>query len=66
MDLPPHYSVTIKFKLFKIDSWNGQSLFVMVDGVSVRIITFNANSGTSDICGDPNPVIDAYTPGYNE
>jgi hypothetical protein len=30
--LPPHYEVSIKFKLYKIDSWDNEKFLLYVDG----------------------------------
>jgi hypothetical protein len=52
-------------KIYKIDSWSSDSLFVMIDGVSVQIYTWGTTTGTSDICGQTNPLINSYNPQYN-
>jgi hypothetical protein len=31
-DLQPHYSVSIRMTVYKIDSWDGESFLVYVDG----------------------------------
>lgn len=33
--LPPHYSVQMKFNLFKIDSWDNEAFLLFVDGTNV-------------------------------
>ena len=53
-------------KIYKIDSWNAESFFVMVDGLSIDIFNWGTTTGTSDICGDPLPFINAFNPQYNE
>lgn len=65
-NLPPHFTATISMKAFKIDSWNSDSLFVMVDGISQQIVTWGLLTGTSNMCGDQNPFINTYNPQYNE
>lgn len=56
----------INGQVYKIDSWDDERLFVMVDGQSVDIRTWGTATGTTDICGDPSPLIDATNPNYNE
>lgn len=51
--------------LYKIDSWDSESMFVMVDGVSIDIMTWGDQTGSTDICGDPNPFISSLNPQYN-
>jgi hypothetical protein len=41
-------------------------MFIMVDGVSIEILNWGINTGTSDICGSPHPYINQYNPQYNE
>lgn len=31
--LPPHSSVTVRFELYKIDSWDQEDFYVLIDGV---------------------------------
>lgn len=50
-NLPPHYEAVISMKIYKIDSWNTDSFFVMVDGTSKQIFTWGTTTGTSDLCG---------------
>lgn len=64
-NLPPHYQVSISMKIYKIDSWNSDSFFVIVDGTSKQIYTWGSTSGTSDFCGQSNPLINTYNPQYN-
>jgi len=64
--LIPHFSIRITAKIYKIDSWVNNNLFIMVDGVSVKIYTFNsANGGTTDICGNPTPIPDTINTNFN-
>lgn len=52
-------------KIYKIDSWSSDSLFIMVDGNSKQIYTWGSTTGTSDICGQPNPLINTLNPQFN-
>lgn len=65
-NLPPHYSATISMKIYKIDSWSSDSFFIMIDGVSTQIYTWGTTTGTTDICGQSNPLINTFNPQYNE
>lgn len=65
--LIPHHAIRITAKLYKIDSWVSNTLFVMVDGQTAKLYTFNAaNGGSSDICGNPSPVADPLNTNFNE
>lgn len=66
MNLPPHYEATISMKIYKIDSWSSDSLFIMVDGVPTEIYSWDLSTGTSNLCGEANPLINTYNPQYNE
>ncbi len=41
-----HYAVRIKAKIFKIDSYSNESIFVMVDNVASKIYTFQQSNST--------------------
>jgi hypothetical protein len=41
-------------------------MFVMADGVSMIILNWGVNTGTSDICGQANYIPNIYNPQYNE
>lgn len=49
--LPPHYKVSIKFKLYKIDNWANNFFFLYVDGVQlIKQQSFNAEG--TQLCGN--------------
>lgn len=65
--LIPHYSLTLTAKVYKIDSWPNNTIFMMVDGTSVATATFNStNSGLSDTCGTPTPIPDSINTNFND
>jgi len=40
---------------------------VLVDGVSVQVYTFTSqNGGTTNLCGNPNPISDSINTNFNE
>ena len=39
-------------------------MFIVVDGTSIDIINWDSTTGTTDICGDPDPFINTYNPQY--
>lgn len=45
-ELPPHYEITLKITMFKIDSWDNESFFVFVDGVNVISRSFAFDEGS--------------------
>ena len=51
-NLPPHYSVSITMTLYKIDVWDSESLFILLDNSTAGVYTWNNSTGISDICGD--------------
>lgn len=53
-------------KLYKIDSWNNEELFVVLDGTTVKTYKWDQNTGTEDICGNQDPVFTSYDPQYND
>ena len=66
-NLIPHHSVRIVATVYKIDSWPGASLFLMVDGVNAASQYFDSsNGGSSDFCGSPNPIPDSVNTNYND
>ena len=67
LNLIPHYSLTIAAKIYKIDSWPNATLFVMADGSTAGLFSFDSsNPGTSDLCGNPNPIPDSINTNYND
>lgn len=67
LNLIPHYSVTIAAKIYKIDSWPNSTFFVMADGITAALFTFDSsNPGSSDLCGNPSPIPDSINTNFNE
>mgnify|MGYP000894150875 FL=1 len=62
----PHWSARIRATLYKIDSWNGESLFVTVDGITQKVYTWSSSFNSTDICGTPSPVLDSMNPSYSD
>lgn len=52
-DLQPHYSVTIRMTVYKIDSWDGEKFLVYVDGKVMAESSFSYSQGTGQ-CGNAN------------
>jgi hypothetical protein len=50
LELPPHYSVRVKFTMYKIDSWDNEQFLVYGDGLEVFAKQF-AITENSNICG---------------
>lgn len=65
--LVSHYATQLSVTIYKIDSWIGNTLFIMLDGTTVQTYTFDAtNGGTNDLCGNPTPIPDALNSNFNE
>jgi hypothetical protein len=58
--------VNIKAKIYKIDSWNNERFFVMVDSQTQISYQWNSTTGSNNICGDPNPVINGINSNFND
>ena len=56
----------IKVKIYKIDSWVNETIFCMIDGVTVKLFTWNETTGTTDLCGNPTPIPDSINKNYND
>jgi len=57
----------VRAKFYKIDSWPNNTIFFIVDGVTVFLKTYNSlNAGTTNICGNPNPITDAINTNFND
>ena len=39
-------------KIYKVDSWNSENLFVIFDGVTTKTYTWDQNTGGADVCGN--------------
>jgi hypothetical protein len=50
-ELPPHKSVEVSFKLFKIDSWDNEKFLMYFDGEPVFSESYQWSQGT-DLCGN--------------
>jgi len=61
-----HYGIRFQAKIYKIDSWNNENLFVMVDNFAVRTYLFGQTNSSTEICGDPNPVFDSINTNYKD
>jgi hypothetical protein len=59
--------VTVSASFYKLDSWKGNTIFFMVDGVTAHLQTFDyTNGGTTDFCGNPTPVSDSINTNFND
>lgn len=56
----------IQAKIYKIDSYNNENIFIMVDNVAQKIYNFQQTNSTQNICGDPYPVIDTINKNFND
>jgi len=65
-NLIAHYAIRVQAKIYKIDSWNNESAFVMIDNVAHKLYTFDQTNSTTNICGDPYPSIDAINTNFND
>lgn len=66
INLPPHFQVRIQMKVYKIDSWINEKLFILLDGITKFTYTWDSTVGTSDICGNQNPITDTLNTNFKE
>jgi hypothetical protein len=38
----------------------------MIDGVTVKLFTWNESTGNTDLCGNPTPIPDIVNKNYND
>lgn len=63
--LPAHWSIRVRAKIYKIDSWTGESLIVTIDGSAVGSYSWSATFGGSDTCGTASPsTVTVYNDGF--
>ena len=48
-NLPAHISIRLRFRLWVIDSWEGESMTVRIDGIVKWTSTYQ--TGTVSVCG---------------
>lgn len=54
-NIPPHFKIKVKVKVFKIDSWNYESLYLYVDGNYSKVGNWSCCFNGTDICGSTIP-----------
>ena len=48
-NLAPHISLRLRFRLWVIDSWEGEAMTIRIDGISKWVGTYS--TGTVNVCG---------------
>ena len=51
----PHFQVKVKLKFFKLDSWNIEDMFILLNGNKILIGSFTCCDYGTDFCGSKIP-----------